>query len=238
MNKLWVAAALGVMVNAADAGELGPGLAKKLIDETLPGVVADKIQDAEIPGFYEVVIGTRLLYLSKDGKYMFLGDLVDTKARMNLSEARRAELTIAKLDAVDPNRMIMIGPEQAKRHITVFTDVDCPYCARFHRDIPKLNAAGLEVRYLLFPRAGIGSKSYERAVGVWCADDQVATMTIAKAGGDVAPKTCDDPVKQHLELGQAVGVRGTPAIFLDDGTLIPGYVPAARLLAQLGLATN
>ncbi|MDH3639248.1 MAG: DsbC family protein [Gammaproteobacteria bacterium] len=234
MQKIWiVAAGLAVCWPGAYAADIDRDAVTAMINKTFPGIVADDVGHAAVPGFYEVVVGTRLVYISTDGKYVLLGDLIDAEKRVNLSEARRAELVSAKLNAVGPESMIVIGPESAQRYITVFTDVDCPYCARFHRDVPKLNAAGVEVRYLLFPRAGVGSKSYERAVGVWCADDPADTMGIAKAGGEVAPKKCDDPVKEHLALGRAVGVQGTPAIYLEDGTMIPGYLPPEKLFAQM-----
>jgi thiol:disulfide interchange protein DsbC len=118
----------------------------------------------------------------------------------------------------------------------VYTDVDCPYCARFHRDVPALNEAGVKVRYLLFPRTGVGSESYHKAVSVWCASDRVKVVGIAKAGGKVEPKKCDNPVEKHMELGAEIGIQGTPAIVFDNGKMLPGYVPAPQLLAQLGLA--
>ncbi len=235
MRKIWkVAVALALVAPVLHAAELDRDAVKAMISKTFPGVTADEVGPAALPGFYEVVIGTRLVYVSTDGKYLLLGDLIDTAERINLSEARRAELTAVKLAGLDPARMISIAPENPSRHITVFTDVDCPYCARFHRDVPKLNEAGVAVHYLLFPRTGIGSKSYQRAVGVWCADDQVEMMGIAKAGGEVEPKECENPVKEHLALGRAVGVQGTPAIFLEDGTMIPGYLPPERLFGQMG----
>ncbi len=234
MWKMYMLAALALVTPLASAAELGAQDVKAMIGKTFPGVQVDTVQDAPMPGFYEVVVGTRVVYVSDDGKYVLLGDLIDTEKRENLSELRRAELTSVKLAEVSPERMIVIAPDQPQRFITVFTDVDCPYCSRFHRDVPALNDAGVAVHYLLFPRTGVGSKSFERAVGVWCADDPVAMMGIAKAGGEVAPKECDNPVRDHLALGRAVGVQGTPAIFLDDGTMIPGYLPPDRLFAQMG----
>ncbi|MDH3469251.1 MAG: DsbC family protein [Gammaproteobacteria bacterium] len=235
MRNIWmVAAGLVVFGSGLHAAEIDRDAVQAMISKTFPGVVADDVGLAVVPGFYEVVVGTRLVYMSTDGKYVLLGDLIDADKRVNLSEARRAELTSTKLAAVPPERMIVIGPENPSRFVNVFTDVDCPYCARFHRDVPKLNEAGVAVHYFLFPRTGVGSKSYERAVGVWCADDPVEMIGIAKAGGEVAPIECDNPVKDHLALGRAVGVQGTPAIFLEDGTMIPGYVPPERLFEQMG----
>ena len=200
-----------------------------------PGLTVDAIEEAAVDGFYEVSIGARVVYFSNDGKFMFLGELLDTDNQENLTEKRRAKLVTKKLEKYGEDQMIVIGPRDPKNYITVFTDVDCPYCAKFHRDVPELNEAGVQVRYLLFPRTGIGGRSYKRAVGVWCAEDRIESVGIAKAGGEVPFKDCENPVQGHFELGQEIGIRGTPAIILDDGRMIGGYVPPDRLFSQLGI---
>jgi thiol:disulfide interchange protein DsbC len=131
-----------------------------------------------------------------------------------------------------------MGPEKAKRTITVFTDVDCPYCSKFHLDVPELNKQGVKVRYLFYPRAGTNSETFRRTVAVWCAKDRVKAIGIAKAGGNVDMKTCTNPVEKHFQLGQRLGVDGTPTIFVDDGKKLPGYVPAPRLLGMLGITAE
>lgn len=200
-----------------------------------PGLEVDNIGPSAMKGFYEVSIGARVVYFSEDGKYIFLGEMIDAETRENLTDTRKAELINSMLAEYGPDQMIVIGPENPKRYVTVFTDVDCPYCAKFHRDVPRLNEAGVQVRYLLFPRTGIGGRSYQRAVGVWCADDRIESVGIAKAGGEVEFKECSNPVEQHYLLGQEVGIRGTPAIILDDGQMIAGYIAPDRLISQLGL---
>lgn len=220
--------------------EQSPEQVRQMIQQKLsafaPDLKLDAIERAPVAGFYEVSIGTRVVYFSEDGKYLFLGELLDANSRENLTQQRRASLTAGRLEQYGTERMIVIGPEDAERHLTVFTDVDCPYCAKFHRDVPALNAAGVQVRYLLFPRTGLGGRSYKRAVGVWCADDRVESVGIAKAGGEVTSKDCDNPVSEHYELGQEIGINGTPAIILDNGEMIAGYVPPRDLFQQLGIS--
>lgn len=241
MRQAFVAAFVALfLAHAAHADSHADALAKvkEHMQRVLPNFEVDTVRDAPIPGFYEVAIGTRLMYLSEDGQYMILGDVVDTAKMANLTEARRAELVADKINGVKADDMIVIGPSDAEHFVTVFTDVDCPYCAKFHRDVPALNEAGVQVRYLLFPRSGIGSKSYKRAVGVWCSEDRIKTVGIAKMGGEVAETECDNPVVSHLKLGREVGISGTPAIVLDDGRMIPGYVPPNKLLHELGMAAS
>jgi thiol:disulfide interchange protein DsbC len=120
--------------------------------------------------------------------------------------------------------------------INVFTDIDCGYCRQMHRDVAHLNALGIEVRYLGYPRAGIGSSSFDKLVTAWCADDQQDAMTRLKAGEHVEPRTCPNPVAEHYALGDRVGVTGTPSIILMDGRMIPGYLPPEDLAARIGLS--
>ena len=125
--------------------------------------------------------------------------------------------------------MIIFKPETSKHFVSVFTDIDCGYCRKLHSEIDQYLAQGITVRYLFFPRAGKGSDSYAKAISVWCADDRQKALTDAKKGDSLAKKTCDNPVDQHMELGEAFGMSGTPMIVTEKGNVLPGYVPAAQL---------
>lgn len=208
---------------------------KKKVEAAMPGITFDEFKPSAVPGLYEAVVGTRVVYFTADGAYMLNGDMVDLKTRKNLSETRRAGLFTKLLDQVGEANMIVMGPAKAKRTITVFTDVDCPYCAKLHLEVPELTKNGVKVRYLLFPRGGLGTNTYNRSVAVWCAADRVKAVGIAKAGGQIDMKTCDNPVAKHYQLGKDLGIEGTPTIFVDDGQIMPGYVPAANLLETLGI---
>ena len=118
----------------------------------------------------------------------------------------------------------------------MFTDIDCGYCQKLHREIPQLTAAGIQVRYLAYPRAGIPSSSYDKYQSVWCNDDQQTALTAAKAGQSVASAECENPIAETFNLGRDVGVRGTPTMVFDDGTVVPGYVQYEQLIARLGLS--
>lgn len=221
---------LSFPAQADDTAQLRQRLQKRLSE-----VVITDLKPAPIPGLYEMVFGTRVAYVSADGQYMLMGDLIDLDGRRNLTAQRRGGLVLKSIDALGEKSMIVMGPAKPKRTLTVFTDVDCPYCARLHQEVPKLNQAGVKVRYLLFPRAGKGSDTYNRSVAVWCSKDRVQALGIAKSGGKLEMKTCDNPVDVHLRLGHEVGVEGTPTIVMDDGRVLPGYAPAAELLVALGL---
>lgn len=204
---------------------------KQKLSSQLPEFQIDEVIPSPVPGLYEVVVGSETVYATADGKYLFTGDLVEVATRINLTDTKRGKKILAAIEHSGEKNMIVIGPAQAKRTITVFTDVDCPYCSKLHNEVPQLIKAGIKVRYLLYPRSGVESETYRRSVAVWCAKDRVKAVGIAKAGGALEMKTCDNPVAANYQLGQTVGITGTPTIVLDNGRLLPGYIPADKLIA-------
>ena len=191
-----------------------------------------------MPGVYEVTVGGKTIYVHATDGHVLIGDAYDLEKRESLLDAKQAEQMSKVMADSDIAEMIVMGPEDPKRHITIFTDVDCGYCRKLHAEVSELNEAGVQIRYLMFPRAGVDSESFTKAVSVWCADDQAEAITIAKNGGDVEPASCENPVEEQYKLGVLAGVRGTPTMILDDGTVIPGYVPKDKLLAELGLTSE
>ena len=164
---------------------------------------------------------------------MLRGDLVDIGSKTNLTEAKRNAARIAAIEGLGEDSMIVFAPEKTEHTLTVFTDVDCRFCAKLHSEMAKLNHFGVKVRYLAFPRAGIPSENYDRMVSVWCADDTHKAMTRAKLHGDVTTKRCANPVRDHFNMGQLVRVNGTPTLILENGLLYPGYLPPDRLIQLL-----
>ena len=209
----------------------------KSLSSIFPGITPDKIAPSPMEGVSEVLIGPRLMYVSNDGKYLLQGSLIDLKTRVDIGEERRNGIRLDALNDLGEDKMIVFPAKEQKHVITVFTDIDCGYCRKLHDEMDKYNAEGITVRYLMFPRAGIDSPSYKKAVTVWCSKDQQDAMTRSKSGETLANASCDNPVKEEYELGQLIGVRGTPAIVMEDGAMLPGYVPAARLVKALEAGT-
>jgi thiol:disulfide interchange protein DsbC len=211
-------------------------LSKAQIAEAFPGIEANDIFDAPIPGMYEVAVGSSVAYVSKDGRYLLQGDLYDLDENANLTEKRRSRARVGLLAGADAASMIVFGPEpaQVKHRVTIFTDIDCGYCRQFHRDIDKVNAMGIEVHYLSYPRTGPETESWDKADKVWCAEDRNLALTEAKLGGRVPEDGCEStPVQSHYDLGNLVGVRGTPSIFSESGEQLGGYLTPDQLLQRL-----
>jgi len=195
----------------------------------------DSISPGPVPGLVEVTYGTRVIYISNDGHYIVQGDVFDTHLRRNLTEDKRSAGRQRLMEKVPDEQTIIFSPDKPTHIINVFTDIDCAYCRKLHSQIKTINKLGIKVRYLFYPRAGLRSQSYEKAVSVWCADDQRKAMTEAKAGRLIPKKTCKNPVKDHMALGNKIGVTGTPTILLEEGVRLPGYAPPRELARILGI---
>lgn len=190
------------------------------------------IQQSIIPNLYQVMYGTELVYVSADGKFFLAGDLINLETRENLSEVAKRSIRRDMLDKQD-NKPVVFKAKDEKHVLTVFTDIDCPYCAKLHREVPALNEKGVTVEYLMFPRAGLRSQSFKTAVSMWCSDDNLQAMTDAKERKPIENKTCENPIADQYNLGGELGVTGTPALITSSGKLIPGYVPADKLVQML-----
>lgn len=238
------AALVSFQVANADA-EQDMAQAKKIISAKLlkinPKFQIESIATTRLADFYTVqIVSGPKLYMEKSGNHFFDGTLFDISSGnlVNVTEQEAAVDRLSLLKEFNPKEMIIFSPKapvKTKVSINVFTDVDCFYCQKLHKEVPELNAMGIEVRYLAFPRAGLGSPSYNKIVSAWCADDPNTSLTKLKNREEIPAKTCDNPVAKQYDLGQRMGVSGTPAIVLNDGTLIPGYRPAAKLAEPLGL---
>jgi len=203
----------------------------------IPGSKPEDFRATPVAGIFELTHGSDISYVSADAKYVFSGDLYRVAAKgdfPNLSEGRRRELRLAKLGEVPESQMLVFGPEKASHTITVFTDIDCPWCRRLHSQIADYNKLGIRVRYMFFPRTGPDTESWAKADAVWCAADRKAAFTRAKSGDEVAVKACPgSPVAREYRLGHDIGVDATPGVVLENGELIPGYMAPAQLLAHI-----
>lgn len=231
MNKIFATAALFALLPLS--AQADDKVVREAIQKLVPNATIDTIAEAAVPGFYEVGLGGQVVYVSNDGRYLIQGSIYDIENKIDLTEQKRSSARKAALDAVPASKRIIFAPNEVKHRLTVFTDIDCGYCRRLHQEMADYNSRGIAVEYLFFPRAGLGSESFQKAVNVWCAADKTAAMTRAKAGEELEKKTCDNPIADDYQLGQQIGISGTPALVAEDGTLLPGYMPADQLLMRL-----
>jgi thiol:disulfide interchange protein DsbC len=206
---------------------------KAVFNKIMPGSTPDTVEPAALKGLYEVVFGAQVLYMSPDGRYVIQGDLIDLVKKENITESARSVQRAKLVKGIEDETSIIFEPKEVKHTITVFTDIDCGYCRKLHREIEQYMEQGIRVRYLAFPRSGMNTKSYHKAVTVWCSDDKQKALTEAKAGVAQETKECNNPVAKHMKLAEQFGVSGTPTIVFENGDVVPGYVPASRLSKML-----
>lgn len=184
------------------------------------GLQVHEVQASALPGIKTVITDSVVLYVTDDGRHMIQGPLYD------ISASRPANLTFKMLDAklqrLQPQMVIYQAPKQ-QYVVTVFTDITCGYCHKLHQQIADYNALGITIRYLAFPREGLQGIVARQMQSVWCADDRKTALDEAMKGKSPLEKNCSVNIAQHYQLGLLFGIQGTPAIVLDDGTLIPGY---------------
>jgi thiol:disulfide interchange protein DsbC len=209
----------------------GPEQVRQALAKSMPNVQPTKISATAIDGLFEVIVGSQVVYMSVDARYMIEGDLIDLETKQNVTEDAKSVIRLAAIDGLGADKMLVYRPEKVKNVITVVTDIDCPYCRRLHSEVPDYLKNDVEVRYIFMPLKG--SSDMKKTVSVWCAEDQQLALDIAKSGGEVDNKSCENPIRDHLRLARELGVRGTPAIILEDGQMLPGYVPFDKLLAEL-----
>lgn len=233
MNNMLRTFALALTVAAAtqasaneDVDELKNALAKRL-----PQYEVSRIDSTPIEGLYQVILSGQVIYMTKDARYMLDGNLVDLSTKKNYSEDAMSEIRLSQLEQLGEENMVVYTPETVKHTITVVTDIDCPYCRRLHSEMDQYLDGGIKVRYVFMPLKGKGD--YQTTVTVWCSEDKNEALDMAKAGTELQAKDCDNPIDQHLKVSRSLGVRGTPAIILQDGSMLPGYIPAKKLVTEL-----
>ena len=195
------------------------------------------IKETPLGNIYEVELNTgELLYSDASGDYLFAGDMYQTSGAglMNLSSGTRQIRTLERVAKIPEEEMIVYSPEtEVLATLTVFIDVDCTYCRALHRDMGDLLARGIQIRYLAYPRGGEAAGSYDKMISVWCSDDRHKSLTQAKNGQNLPERECETPILTHFDLGNQIGISGTPALIFPDGRVIPGYMDVERLVAML-----
>lgn len=208
------------------------------LDNSLGGATqgqlsVSRIRPSPMEGLMEVTLNSgEVLFTDRDGQFMLTGDMLRTSDSgfINLSARTRRQQNIDLVADIPDEEVITFTPDgEVRASVSVFTDVDCTYCRRLHGDIEEILEQGIEVRYLAYPRGGTAAGSYGKMLSVWCSDDRQRALTQAKHGQSIPERNCENAVMQHYELGNRIGISGTPAIVLPDGQVVPGYVDVERL---------
>ena len=216
-----------------------PAVVKSLQENLQASGIEETITSAvptDMDGIYWVSAeGLPSFFTDKSGKHIIQGQIISVggEVPVDISSPLVARTAQETLKNVDKSEMIIYPATGATKSVIYsFTDADCPYCTKLHEEIEDINARGIEVRYLAWPR---NQQSIPKMEAIWCSEDRIAAMDQAKMGANVQAPTCDNPVAEHMALGASLGVRGTPAIFTESGEQVGGYLPAAQLAQAVGI---
>ena len=192
------------------------------------------IKATEVPNLFWVSLeGMSSVYATSDGKYIIQGDVIrlGDKELHNVSESLQSGLNKKIFDELKTKDLLVYPAKGKTKHVIyVFTDVSCPYCHKFHEQMDEMNAKGIEVRYIAWPR---GEQHMPAMEAIWCSADRHAAFDTAIAGGQVAPASCQNPVKDQYQMGLNIGVNGTPGVYSAEGVYLGGYMSTSELLNRL-----
>jgi thiol:disulfide interchange protein DsbC len=212
-------------------------LIKRSITGINPTIELESVSEVGQTPFFEVTLTTgERIYTDATGSYFIAGDLYEVSAGgvKNLTDISRRTDRQTLLGGLDESKLVVFSPAgEVKHRLLVFTDIDCGYCRQLHGEIEQLLGNGIEIRYAAFPRAGVGSDSYTKYVSVYCAKDRNEAMTRAKQGDIPEVLTCDNPIADQYQLGQKLGITGTPTLIFESGEMQPGYAPWQDLLKRM-----
>lgn len=205
---------------------------RESLKQHLPQLTIDNITPSPVKGLYQVTADSAIIYMSNDGRYAFSGDIIDlANGQDNVTESARKKARVASLKALKEEEMVIFSPKNPEYTITVFTDIDCGYCRKLQADMESINAKGIAIRYLAFPRSGPNTPAFDKMVRIWCSSDKNKALLLANQDKSFDGKLCNkDTIMRQFELGMRMGVSGTPTLIFEDGTLVPGYMPPDKLL--------
>lgn len=212
----------------------GDKAVRAALAKIIPSAAPDLVLKSDMPGFYFVMVKGQVIYVSADGKYLIQGDVYDIQGKESVTSKALSDVRRAGLKDLPATKRIVFAPPNPKHTVVVFTDVDCPYCRQFHKQIAAFNQAGIAVEYVFFPLS-IHPGAEKKAVSVWCAQDRNAAYTAAMNGQDPGRKTCSNPIAETTALGMKIGIGATPTILTSTGIQVNGNATAdpQRFLAEL-----
>ena len=229
-------------VKITSPGPLNAQEIKQLLQAKFPSASINHIAPSEVKGLYSFMLQGDLYYISDNGKYLVKGQMLDISSPKvrNLSSERVAAIQKqespmrkAEINKLSEDDMVVYKAPEEQHVVTIFTDVDCGYCQKLHRERQDYLDLGITIRYLAYPRAGLKSASADKLRGIWCSNDPQQAMTDAKVRQIYRNGSCQTPFKEHMSLVRKFGINGTPGIILENGDIIGGYLPAQVLSNRL-----
>ena len=231
LKPLFVLCVAAMCVQAAFAQE---ALIRKNIAERLPDFPPiDEVSKTPIAGLYEIRMGTEVLYTDEQGNHLIEGQLIETKTRNNLTEARIGKLTAIDFATLPLKDAIVWKQGTGARKLVIFADPNCGYCKRFEKELQAVK--DLTVYTFLYPI--LGGDSPEKSRNIWCAKDNTKAWRDWMLDGTAPPRSmgkCDTTaLERNAAMGKKYRVTGTPALVFEDGKRVPGVMSVEQVEKQL-----
>ncbi len=226
--------ALALAASFAHAAFAQEALIRKNLAERLPDFPKiDEISKTAIPGLYEVRIGTEIVYTDERGDNLVQGNIIDTRTRRDLTQARIDKITAIDFAALPLKDAIVWKQGSGERKLVVFADPNCGYCKKFESEMQQVR----DVTVYTFLIPILGGDSPDKARNIWCAKDNSAVWRDWMIHGTAAPRSmgnCDvSALQRNLAMAKKYRVTGTPALVFEDGKRVPGALPPAEVEKQL-----
>jgi len=197
----------------------------------LPNSRIDEVKASPIPGLYEVRSGRNIFYSDADGRHFIMGQLLDTVARKNLTQARMEQLNRMDWNILPLDKAVVSGDKDAKLKLAIFTDPECPFCRKFEKELAKLK--GVTVYSFLYPLS-FHKHARRWSTAIWCSKDRHKMLIdIMVNNADPEAGTCETPIDEINALAKKLDIHGTPTLISGDGRLASGGKAAAQLKAWL-----
>jgi thiol:disulfide interchange protein DsbC len=232
---LSVALLTSLMACSANADEAS---IKKTLQGQFPDAKISSVVKTPYAGLYEVVIDNQVVYADNDASHVFIGSVIDTKTKQNLTDARTAKLNAVKFDSLPLSDALKVVKGDGSRKLVIFSDPDCPYCKKLEPELQQLN--NVTIYTFLYPIASLHPNAVANARAIWCAPDRNKAWDDAMLRG-VLPKNdgkCANPIDSNIALGNKLRVTGTPTLIFANGQRVPGMVPADKLKQMLDMAAK
>jgi len=206
--------------------------ARKTIENKYPNIKISSIVKIN-QSFFEVKVGEEIYYLTSDLKHLIAGNIIEISSGTNLTEDSYKKTRLNYLSNISDDDTVVYTAENSQHTLTIFTDTSCPYCQKLHNEIDNLVSNGISIKYVLFSRNGNDNEAYNDMVSVWCSEDRQKALDMLFDSSFIKPKNCDNPIGNNYSKAMSLQVNGTPMIFFEDGSVIPGYVSSDKIIDAL-----
>ncbi|MBE0427079.1 MAG: DsbC family protein [Nitrospirae bacterium] len=210
--------------------------ASKILKGAVPDIKVLEIKNSPIKGVWEITAETKgknsLYYIDFSKKLVIAGSIFNIETKVNLTQERYLEINKVDVSQIPLDDAIIVGDKKAEHRIIIFTDTNCPYCAKLHEETKKIIEKRKDIAFYvkMFP---LNQSSIEKAKAIVCEkslkllDDAFAKKQLPE------PKCKTSAIDENLKLGRKIGINGTPTLILPNGSLIPGYKDADSLISLI-----